>query len=420
MDFIIFILIIFLIYITVKVFTIIRLWKLKATSYDLNNPKIKKLEKDRRELLNEKEHFEVYKVKTKSILDNEKRKNELDLKEMKIALEKLSEQKTRGFPWLANAYAEYFHLLELKEAENLRRKKRPAIKTAEKLAKISKEKRIAEKKQRTYKYIIEFYESLFPWLPDLREIEDDDIIRIDKTDEKSEDSSDRTKNWLLPEEYKQLSTPKKNQLALDRYRQRKKSNWEIGRDYERYVGYYFENKKWKVDYQGILKGFEDMGRDLIVHKNNHTSIVQCKYWSKRKTIHEKHVFQLFGTTIEYFLKNYKLNKSTQLNFFVDLLKGENINGIFITNIELSEMARKVANALNIEVWENFGLEEYPIIKCNVAQHTGEKIYHLPLDQQYDKVKIIEANGDRYVSTVKEAEELGFRRAFRWTGNKTTN
>ena len=84
------------------------------------------------------------------------------------------------------------------------------------------------------------------------------------------------------------------------------------------------------------------------------------------------------------------------------------------------MARKVADALNIEVWENFDLEEYPIIKCNVAQQTGEKIYHLPLDQQYDNVKIIEANGDRYVSTVKEAEELGFRRAYRWTGDKTTN
>lgn len=408
MNILYFLIAVFLLALGSKIYTKLRLWKLKSESYDLYKPKIREYNNERLQFEKAKQDFKKHQIKTEE--DLAKKKEELKL---------IAEEKTKGFPWLAEAYAEYFHLNELKEAEHLRTKKYPAPKAAEKVKKASQKRRIAEKKHRTYKYIVDYYEALFPMLHDFREIEDDDLIRVENSDEINKDKSDRTKNWLAPEEFKKLPTSEKNQLALDRYRTRRKSNWEIGRDYERYVGYYFENKGWKVDYQGILKGYEDLGRDLIVHKNGHTSIIQCKYWSKRKTIHEKHVFQLFGTTIEYFLKNYKLTKTTQLNFFVDLLKGENINGIFITNIELSDMARKVADALNIEVWENFDLLEYPIIKCNIAQNTGEKIYHLPLDQQYDNVKIIEVNGDRYVSTVNEAEKLGFRRAFRWTGFKNS-
>ena len=54
-----------------------------------------------------------------------------------------------------------------------------------------------------------------------------------------------------------------------------------------------------------------------------------------------------------------------------------------------------------------------MIKCNNA-HNGEKIYHLPFDQQYDKIKIRE--NDLYVQTVIEAEELGYRRAKRWVAS----
>lgn len=53
---------------------------------------------------------------------------------------------------------------------------------------------------------------------------------------------------------------------------------------------------------------------------------------------------------------------------------------------------------------------YPMIKCNVNQ--GNKIYHLPFDQQYDRVKI-QHDGEFYVKTVGEAERKGFRRAKRY-------
>ena len=62
------------------------------------------------------------------------------------------------------------------------------------------------------------------------------------------------------------------------------------------------------------------------------------------------------------------------------------------------------------------LGKYPMIKCNISSN-GNKIYHLPFDQQYDKT-LIRNVGECYVSTVKEAEEKGFRRAFRWKGERT--
>lgn len=47
-----------------------------------------------------------------------------------------------------------------------------------------------------------------------------------------------------------------------------------------------------------------------------------------------------------------------------------------------------------------------------------KIYHLPFDQKYDDA-IIELNsGKKYDKTVKEAEELGFRRAWKWQGENS--
>ena len=53
--------------------------------------------------------------------------------------------------------------------------------------------------------------------------------------------------------------------------------------------------------------------------------------------------------------------------------------------------------------------EFPRIKCNV--NNGEKIYHLPFDQQYWRTQI-KNNQEFYAWTVEEAERKGFRRAMR--------
>ena len=143
-----------------------------------------------------------------------------------------------------------------------------------------------------------------------------------------------------------------------------------------------------------------MGRDLVCIKDSDVRIVQCKHWSKEKQIHEKHIFQLYGTLIAYQIDHP--NKSS--------------SACFVTSTSLSERAKQFAKELEIEVLENYPLRAYPCIKCNVSRRDVTKIYHLPFDQQYDRTLIEEEKNECYVETVKEAEGLGFRRAFRWHGS----
>ena len=51
-------------------------------------------------------------------------------------------------------------------------------------------------------------------------------------------------------------------------------------------------------------------------------------------------------------------------------------------------------------------ETYPLIKCNIGQN-NEKIYHLPIDAMYDRIKIEIKKNELYVYTEQEAKKLGF-------------
>lgn len=324
------------------------------------------------------------------------------LKEKETAFELIAKEKTIGFPWLATAYADFCHLQEMKIADWLENKPRPAYTAAENVREAGRRRREAERMARIYKYQIEYYENLFPWLVDLKSEEiEDELIRINTEGITDENADDPAKNWLTAEEYDRLPSDKKFQLALDRYWQKRKSRWEIGRDYERYVGYLFENEGWKVQYQGIIEGFDDLGRDLILLKRDEIQIVQCKYWSREKVIHEKHVCQLYGTMTAFEIDN----------------PGILVSGHLITSTTLSDRARRFAKQLQIKVTQTLPLQPYPCIKCNISHKDGERIYHLPFDQQYDKT-IIETNrGEHYAMTVRDAESHGFRRAFKYRGEQ---
>ena len=90
-------------------------------------------------------------------------------------------------------------------------------------------------------------------------------------------------------------------------------------------------------------------------------------------------------------------------------------GVIYTSSKLSDEAKRFAEYLKINVIENELLRDYPMIKCNLGK-SGEKIYHLPFDQQYDKIIISGKKQSCYVSSAVEAERLGYRRAYRWKGN----
>src|SRR5690606_20769268 len=105
--------------------------------------------------------------------------------------------------------------------------------------------------------------------------------------------------------------------------------------------------------------------------------------------------------------------------FPDLLARDEvkIKPVFFTSTKLSKTAEDFASALGIQIIQEHPFDQnYPMIKCNLNSQTGEKIYHLPIDQQYDNV-LMQNEERTYVRTVKEAMELGCRRAYRWNPNR---
>lgn len=351
-------------------------------------------------------------------LESEKKKFAKEKEDTYEHIEKITRQRSMGFPWLAEAYADYFALRDGKLADYLMHKSHPAYTAAEAVRQVKKEKRELMKQNKVIVYKLHYLEKLFPWISELiAESEDEEIpVRVDGEADENE-NEDRVKDFLTPEEYRNLPSVERNQRALDRYlKNRNKSKWAIGRDYEMYVGHLFSQKGYSIHYKGIIDGFEDLGRDIIATKGGEVCIIQCKHWAQYKDIHEKHIFQLFGTTMEYWIR-YFGGARGQKSFetFSHLLNEHRLRPIFFTSTTLSPKAKEMAQALSVEVVESKPLGEFPRIKCNInVGETGQKtrIYHLPMDQQYDRTIIGNQEGEFYAFTVKEAEDAGFRRAFK--------
>ncbi len=313
---------------------------------------------------------------------------------------KLFAEKKQAYPWMAQQFADYLYMFDVRIASMLEHKSHPALKAAENVRVLSKEKRDLQKALKMAQYQLNYYESVFPWLEEFKEVDPMEASELSDAFNRDDEAA-FLKNWLSPEEYKKLSPAKRNQKALDGYmNSSRKTNWQAGIDYERYIGYLYELDGWTVDYCGANNGLEDMGRDLIATKGDQILIIQCKRWSKEKTIHEKHIFQLYGTLIEY-----------------EITTGKAAQGHFISTTDLSEIALKCAEKLDIRVsnMQMAKYPEYPVIKCHLTLD-GQKIYHLPFDQQYDRIKNLHDNRLMYAYTVAEAEKKGFRRAFKWKGN----
>lgn len=383
---------------------------MKLFGFNVLYNKEKKLTKQKEELENLRD--EVLNLIAES------KKMSTDIIEREEALKILKKEQSSGNPYLAKVISEYFHYRDIEIVRFLKTKKRPAIKSAEEIRKHAREKKELRRMLRITYNRIKLYENVFPFITDLEEDDIDFLLRqkIEKKDFDDE-NIDPVKKYVP--EYDNLTEEERNQRALDRYlKNRKKSNWEIGKMYERFIGYIYEQDGYTVEYIGIEKGFEDLGRDLICRKNGKTLVVQCKYWASYKEIREAHINQLYGTTVKHFIDKFKEHSEKLKNtLFPELLiKDEiNIKAVFVTSTKLSETAEDFAKALGIEVISEKPLEEYPMIKCNLNSQTGENIYHLPIDQQYDRV-LMQNEKRVYVKTVKEAMELGCRRAYRWNPN----
>lgn len=326
---------------------------------------------------------ELEKITTKAKTEIALVKQNLEVVEHKENMgRQLLRERASGFPSLFTNIAYYEKLIDDDISGYLKNKSHPAVSASEVVKIEAKRRREAEFERRKTQFIIEYYENIAPFLLELKEdleIPDENVFE----NYSEEEREDYVTKYLTKDEYRKLSSIERNQMALDRFWKRPdKSNWLIGLLYERYIGYLYESKEYDVQYHGAKEGKKDLGRDLICKKGNEILVIQCKHWSQFKTIHEKHIFQLFGTTFQY---KYQLEKEN---------KNKKIKAIFYTSTGLSEVARMFAKELDIEVYENVKLDRnYPCIKCNIGRTSEEKIYHLPFDQQYDKIVIESKRGD---------------------------
>jgi len=353
------------------------------------------------------------------IEDNKKYKNENNLINDKIVkLEKFIQEKDELYSKVSEISETNLKHLSILYSDHLTLQYELAEKYLSKsksIANIEKTIKIRDLKIQTKEHIAKYklveykYAYLLSMFPELEMFTDnvDSLIQYNKEFEKNldeiKDDFDRTISFLSKEEYSKLTEEERNQLALDRYIKGCKSNWQIGRDYEMYIGYCYEKENYDVEYYGIENNLNDLGRDIIAIKGNVTKIIQCKYWSQEKLIREKHIAQLYGTTIQYILSNK--------------IKNNLVVPVLITNTKLSDTAKEFAKYLNVEIVENKPIGEYPRIKCHTNRDSDgclTKIYHLPFDQLYDRTKI-SRKGDLYAFSVKEAMDYGFRRAKKYFG-----
>ena len=192
----------------------------------------------------------------------------------------------------------------------------------------------------------------------------------------------------------QITPAEVAQQELDAFWNSPKNAAEIGRLYERYIGYLNEMNGFNVEYFGIEKGNQDLGRDLICRKQNHTVIIQCKNWSQASTIYAQPIYQLYGTTAHY----------------AKLHPDETVECAFLTTTRRFENnALSAARALGVTLKSLPMPSRFPIIKCKIhREFNGEKRhYYLPGQGLYDSIRLDLNNGDCFCQTVAEAEQAGF-------------
>ena len=292
----------------------------------------------------------------------------------------------------------------------LRYKSPPAPVSADRIEREYKQEYL--KWRALYEELYAKYLFLCTTFPDLKLYIDDEKsllkLAVLKSFDDFQDETDRVANYLSQEEWQKLTPIQRNQLALDRYALRDKDNLTIGLEYEMYAEHVLQSKGFKTIPHGIINGVNDLGRDIIAWKENMCEplfsdtldifsntcvyIIQCKLRSQETVIHENVICQVYGSAIEYELEHPEKQAIPTI----------------CTNVPLSETAQKFAERLKVFVL-TMQMGEFPRIKCNI--NNGEKIYHLPFDQQYWRTQI-NKDGECYAWTVQEAENKGFRRAMR--------
>ena len=138
--------------------------------------------------------------------------------------------------------------------KRLRWKSQPAKSSADE---ISEAKRKFRKSQIECKTMLYKYEFLLTAFPELRKYVEDEKGLLSLSEAQSyndfSDNYDRVRDYLSADEYRRLTTTQRNQLALDRYNARPKSNWVIGTEFEMYCEHILRRRGFETIDYGVRK-----------------------------------------------------------------------------------------------------------------------------------------------------------------------
>ena len=191
-------------------------------------------------------------------------------------------------------------------------------------------------------------------------------------------------------------------MSYNKIKTGKLDQQERGALYEQYIGSMYEQSGWEVTYYGIEYGNQDLGRDLICKKEGKTVIIQCKYLSKNSHISPQIIYQLVGTSIEYEIEECE-NGDFETN----------VREVLYTSTSLFERAKKSVERLDIEVHsceDMYHNDRPPKLIKSITSPSGERIFYLPFDEEYFKIRTNIKAGDMYCQTVAEAEAAGYKYA----------
>ncbi len=113
----------------------------------------------------------------------------------------------------------------------------------------------------------------------------------------------------------------KNKTKKENYRKFMKENKLKGIEYEKRVGKYYEEKGYKVEYNGIIKDRKDDGIDLICKKDNEVKIlIQCKNYNKEESINHDMIKIFHSNATRYMDLNNLDRNEIKLKYIVPDVK----------------------------------------------------------------------------------------------------
>ena len=170
---------------------------------------------------------------------------------------------------------------------------------------------------------------------------------------------------------------------------------DYGRQYERYVGYLFEEKGFAVNYNGLSKGLEDGGIDLVARAPRKIRLVQCKRW--RMPVNVDVVSRLQGA-VGRFIYEERRGKPAATR--------TSIRGVIATTGGIEAEALELAAHFGIYVMPRLKYAMYPAIKAQRITSDGGR-FLLPFTQGYDRMRLNQRAGDCFFASIREALANGF-------------